>query len=249
MHEGVWAICGRWCVLTNEHVPPLCAFNKYPLLATEVDNAVSRATGELTWRPGQTTTGRHVKRLCERCNNKTGRWYATDYRDYVKVAAESRIPPEHRGDLRFTGRPAAVAKEALAILCASAGEALGERHKELRRLILENKYRCHPPDFRLWTYLTALPGGHQTGQGFDHELGTGRTRIVAEFSHWPVGWVFSWYDTEIPELCEVTHWLSLDYKLKRAVTISVPRVWTVTGFPLDYRSPSQVELDAHRNAG
>lgn len=249
MGVGTCAICGKWRELTVEHLPPKSAFNNYLLLAIEIDTPVSQASGELSWRPSHATTGRHLKKLCARCNGRTGSWYATDYRDYVKVAAESRIPPDHRGQLCFTGRPAAVAKEALAVLCTSAGKTLAERHKELRRLILSNKYRSSLPDFRLWTYLTAGHGGHQTGATFEARVDTGKVRVVAEFSHWPVGWVLSWHDTDIPELYEVTHWLDMEYKSIRSVTASVPRVWTVTGFPLDYRTPAEVERDTRCNLG
>lgn len=241
------AICGKRSKLTNEHLPPKKAFNDSPLLAFCMDRTLSLRSGQASWGREGSTIGRHLKRLCARCNGRTGSWYGTDYRDFVKVAAEMRIPPGLRGDLTFEGRPAAVAKEALVCICTSAGPDLTNEHEELRKLILSNKYRSRPQDFRLWVYLRAMEGGHQTGRTVIGKIHSGEVKVVAEFSHWPVGWVLSWRDQELPELCEITHWLNMEYKQRRTLTISVPRLWTLTGHPLDYRTPEQVQRDYARD--
>ena len=246
MSEGTCAICGKRAKLTDEHLPPKAAFNNYPLLIREVDSALTRKKGQLTWQSPQARVGRYLKRLCERCNGRTGSWYGADYRDFVKVAAESRIPPGDTGDLSFEGRPAGVAKEALACICTSVGPDLASECEVIRKLILYNKFRCCPSDFRLWVYLRALPGAHQTGTAVIKHLDTGAEEVVTEFSHWPVGWVLSWHDRDLPRLCEVTHWLDMEYK-PYSVTITVPRLWTLTGYPLDNRNPHEVQRDRERN--
>jgi hypothetical protein len=247
MREGTCAICGKHGRLTAEHIPPRRAFNSFPLLAMKMDQAVEQTTGNLPWAVDRPVKDRHVYSLCERCNNRTGSWYGTDYCEFVKMAADSEIPPDKQGNLTFEGRPAAVAKEAMACLCSTVGPGLAKRHTEIRRLILNNKYRSSHPGFRLWLYLTVGEGGHQTGLATKINASTHQAQVVAEFSHWPVGWVFSWQDTELPPLCEITHWLDMEYGRRQVVTITVPRLWTVTGFPLDYRTPEQVAKDYREN--
>ena len=243
MKEGTCAICGKYGQLTAEHIPPKKAFNNFPLIAMKMD----QKTGNLPWAADHTTMGRHMHSLCERCNGRTGSWYGADYCEFVKTASVSQIPPDDRGALTFEGRPAAVAKEALACLCSTVGPGLAGRHTELRKLVLNNKYRSSRPDFRLWLYLTVEEGGHQTGLATKVNASTHQMQVVAEFSHWPVGWVFSWQDTELLPLCEITHWLDMEYGRRQVVTITVPRLWTVTGFPLDYRTPEQVAKDYREN--
>jgi len=241
--QGVCAICGKVRVLTEEHVPPKCAYNRHSILLKHINRDETVSRGEVRWRTTASRDGRYIVGLCRKCNSRTGSWYGTDYAEFAKAGAESSIPSGERGYLVFSGRPAAVAKEGLVCLCTTSGPGVAEGCKELRRLILSNHYRGRPGHLRLWIYLRATVGGHQTGVAGGIDTAVGETRVVSEFSHWPLGWVISWDDQAIAELCEVTHWLEMEYKRRTTVTVNVPRLWKPTAYPLDYRTPEQFDRD------
>lgn len=246
---GICTICGTRAQLTDEHLPPRKAFNDAPLMRWGGDLSASLASGSIVRTLESIDSPRVLKNLCKSCNNRTGSWYGTDYRDYARRAAESRIPAGERGTFSFRGRPAAIAKQALVMLATSSGAQFAERFPEVRRLILHNKRRSRPADFRLSTYLLVHDGGNETGLAGSLNCKTGRAWTGAEFSHWALGWLFS-VGTEAPsELCDVTHWLDCEYSVKKEVCIKVHRLWALTGYPLDYRSPPQIHEDYLRNVG
>ena len=84
------AICTRDLVKNIEHLPPKSSGNVTPLDTIIIDSEASRRTGELTFVAGESMPFRYRNSLCQKCNKRTGVWYASDYRDF-SAAAESRI--------------------------------------------------------------------------------------------------------------------------------------------------------------
>jgi len=201
------------------------------------------SSNDAVWKLTKKSTGRHIRSLCQRCNNQTGSWYGSDYGEFAKAAAEFSVPPDCSGWFTFHGRLIAVAKQALACICSTSGHGVAERCPIIRTLIRQNKLRCGSPPFKLWMYLLANPGGHQTGVCAVMNLPRGGSRVVAEFSHWPIGWVLSWGDSAIDRLTDVTHWLDHDYCRPRTSSIRVSRLYSLTGYALDFRTPEQVLRD------
>ena len=87
---GQCRICGEYSQLTFEHVPPRSSFNNSPATLLTADEIIKHATDE-SRKPWEFTknSGRIQQRgrgdyyLCSSCNNKTGKWYGSEYKKFV----------------------------------------------------------------------------------------------------------------------------------------------------------------------
>lgn len=86
---GTCRICGRKQKLTFEHVPPGATYNKNSVKIVSYEQFIAaESKGIYPWEikdaPGKISQrGKGDYYLCEECNNKTGAWYGTHYRNFV----------------------------------------------------------------------------------------------------------------------------------------------------------------------
>lgn len=243
---GDCAICGTNGPLSKEHMPPRKAFNLDTVLMAHIDEARTRT--EVRWRAKQRQGGYHEYRTCVPCNNKTGKWYGTAYVDFVRECARvvDSVPGAHAAQVTFPKlRPSRVAKQALATLCAACGPSLRNACPELEKLILDPESRGLPPRVRLLAYLRAEAGGRTSGIAGIADVESGGSRVVAEFSWWPVGWILAFDDASAGiEAKDLSDWASFGFHDVHPMTIELPRKWAVTAYPLDFRDPAQVRREA-----
>lgn len=80
--EGNCALCGKFKILSFEHVPPQSAFNNVPVLIQTHEHLVEK-TSYLFGKSMKNNKGSGDYTLCIDCNNNTGDWYARDFGDFA----------------------------------------------------------------------------------------------------------------------------------------------------------------------
>jgi hypothetical protein len=98
---GRCRICQNFGKLTKEHVPPASAFNDQSYLqyyVSKIDEAqrVVWASREVNQR------GIYLFTLCEKCNNKTGLLYGTDYLKFVQAFTTEATPANAGKKIQIT---------------------------------------------------------------------------------------------------------------------------------------------------
>lgn len=84
---GRCRICERFRRLTKEHVPPESAFNDKSYLVFYTDQV--NQTEKLHWKVRDVDSkGIYLFTLCEECNMNTGRFYGTQYVDFVRAFSQ-----------------------------------------------------------------------------------------------------------------------------------------------------------------
>ena len=243
--EGECGICGKVKPLTREHMPPRAAFNQDRVLLAKIDKERSRAG--VKWKGIEKAGGHFEYVLCEDCNGKTGRWYGTEYVPFIKQAALYAVSEYLNKKITVNFRhifPLRVAKEALAIICSSCGPGVTKQDTELRKLILGEKQRGLPSHLRLYAYLRGHKGGRSSGVAGILNTQRGTSRVVAEFSWWPIGWLLTFQDEAGLNECDVTNWFQYDCKDRHNLCLSLNCHYATTAYPLDFRSPEQVFKEA-----
>lgn len=222
-------------------MPPRKAFNDCGVLLARIDTEKSQT--QVRWRHEERRGGNFEYVLCGKCNNDTGSWYGSEYVRFAKALAEFASPEnaEETVDIRLHNLfPLRVVKQALAMMCASCGAGLAEKNPVLREMILHKLGRGIPGHLRVFAYLLCHEGGRSTGIAGMLNTSTGRGKVVAEFSWWPVGWILTFEDYADINAFDVTWWCRCDYKEKRSVALSLPCHWNCTAYPLDFRNPDEV---------
>jgi len=247
MPEGKCSVCGLLGKLSKEHIPPKKAFNDSDVFLAKIDK--ERTVAEVRWKKYQRQGGNFGFVLCERCNNNTGSWYGDYYVDFMKQCADYAHQGNGGKQLTISVNifPLRIFKQVLTILCASCGPGLSEKSPGLRKIILNKECNQRPANLNVWLYLRAQGGGRSSGITGVSNTNTGENKVVAEFSWWPVGWVLSFNDNNLPELTNITNWYSFGYNDKRNVTLNLNCHWTTTAYPLDYRDPDTVESESRSN--
>jgi hypothetical protein len=229
-------------------MPPRKAFNDCKVLLQKIDKERSKAV--VRWRKEQRQGGNFEFVLCEDCNNKTGSWYGNEYVKFVKTYAQYANSENAGKTVLFQIHnlfPLRVVKQVLAMMCASSGSGLSEANPALRKLVLDKNSKGLPDYLHMFTYLRCHGGGRSSGVTGILDLKDSKSKIVAEFSWWPVGWILTFDDQPDISTTDITHWFKFGYDEKKSLTLELPCHWAVTAYPLDFRNPEQVIKDKEQN--
>lgn len=254
--EGVCHLCGEAGPLTREHIPPEAAFNNNPIVLQIIDTALTTSTSRVVWKNGKKEQKGNWKYvLCEPCNNRTGSWYGPAYVSFItELARFAHIANTGAflGSSLVDQFPLRVAKQALCMFAAVFPSEFINENQQFRRLLLNKEYRGSIEPFRLYVYARNTQGMRSSGPAAILRADEGSVRVVGEFSWWPVGWILTWNDVvfERSDACEVSYWLTeFEYEQRETLALQIPCHWTETVYPLDFRSPKQVEQQRHENRG
>lgn len=234
-------MCGAETQLTEEHVPPQKAFNDCTVFLHKLDRDASpEAKFVPAGRPQQ--GGCRGYTLCGQCNNDTGD-YARSYIEFARACAQYASPVYANKIVPIAGgiRRQKVAKEALVIMCSCCSAEITDEYPDLKRLLLNRNARCLQHPLRLFAYIKCDPGGRRSGKSFVLRVDTRVARHVSDFAWWPLGFALTFNDTAVEEAAEVTHWLDCEYGEVSGGPVHLPCLWTTTPYPLDFRSPREVE--------
>jgi len=88
---GRCRICQKFTKLTKEHVPPAKAFNNRAFFQHYIDESAKAERVRWQFRE-EDTNGIYIFTLCEKCNNRTGTIYGTEYVNFVQAFQSHAIP-------------------------------------------------------------------------------------------------------------------------------------------------------------
>jgi hypothetical protein len=243
---GACALCGRHGPLTFEHVPPLAAFNNYPVVRQSYADFLARR------EPVEQRRGRGDYVFCGRCNNFTGAAYGAAFADWVKQGLELAHHQRGRPTMNYFGiiQPLRVAKQIVSMFIATGGETLRLAHPELAKFVLELETRGLPPQYQLYSFWMGRGSLRQTGMSIVGQWATGATCTLAEVVHPPFGYVLECAGrmadrrpTAITDFC-VAYDINETVDLRRRLPV-LPTLWMGPG---DYRDQDQIDRDVITNA-
>jgi hypothetical protein len=157
---------------------------------------------------------------------------ATSFNGYERfaspfLAADTAIPPG------FTVRPADVIR-------------LRGIYDELRKFVLDKQIIGLPQGVRLGAYAVANEGAAlRTGIGLKARLSINTAHWVVVVGLWPIHWVLLLQGDPLveEEVADFTDWAGLSFKTKKNQTVRMPCQWSAGKYPLDFRSPKDLQRD------
>ncbi len=204
-----------------------------------IDDERTAETGEVTWTDEFIQGGATTRALCERCNNSTGRWYNPDYVTLAKYCARF-AQPANAGklcDVCLTVHPLRVLKQALTTIVATPQPGLTERYPHLRAILINPEKVSSLSPLRLSLFLVASPVSRSSGVASVMTAETGRGRLIAEFSCWPLGWLLTFDGEAIEGATDVSEWSEIGFHEKLDITCKVPCQWVLSPYPGNFSPP------------
>lgn len=252
-HEQTCRICGA-PELTEEHSPSKRAGNPQRIIGGSVDYDRTVASGEVQWSMELKQGGATTDTVCGACNNSTGRWYNPAYIRLVNAAiplavvANAGTQQEIALDVIH---PQRVAKQAVTHLLATSQSGVTDRYPHVRRLLADAEHCETLSPLRLGMYVRVNRGGRRSGITKYLSTESGKGRLLAEFSFWPLGWVLAFDDAPVEGTLDVSDWtMTYGYHEKSALRLAVPCQWARWAYPADFGPAAarvrQVYYDARR---
>ena len=193
---GKCALCGQFCSLTYEHIPPKMAFNANPtfqFLGTDFIGENDRMPWDmkgLHFENRQQGSGKYS--LCEKCNNNTGSWYADAYNQFAFATATMLCDSDSSKANTVIIKnlyPLRIIKQICSMFC-SVNEGFPQ-FDEIRSFVL-NKERQHldPKRCRISLYFTKSSTIKLLGLSTIGNIETGVFCNVSEITAAPFGFLF-----------------------------------------------------------
>lgn len=243
--EGRCWLCGQWRRLTREHIPPRSAFNNRPLLLLEVSKR-SHETGVLHWA-SRREEGLIARSLCGECNSWSGAKYGTHYAEFVANLADL-VEKAHDGARIYlcgVRRPLSILKQVLQCFVSANGAEFVHKNAWVRRFLRNSRNQEWPSDTFAYLFATNSRGGRKSGVAGYIDFSQHKTRVVSEFTFWPLGTVLSfWEPLDDRRLTPIHHWTKYDYGYSGRIDISLTVNPVASAYPVDFRDRSTVEKDA-----
>lgn len=127
---GRCRICQKFTKLTKEHVPPAKAFNDKGFLRHYVDEFAQAK--RIRWEvKEEDTNGIYLFTLCEKCNNRTGTIYGTDYVKFVQSIDSIAILQNANKTVKIELNnffPARVIKQAISMVLSTSKPTSFKNH-------------------------------------------------------------------------------------------------------------------------
>jgi len=239
---GVCHLCGTTGKLSFEHVPPEAAFNDQRVLEADIHKLLG---GNLI-KELQSPTGKFNQRgagkftLCEKCNNRTGDWYARSYIQFVKqlFPLSYTVPPGTTVTVECSIRPLDVFKQMLVMFCSASSPSFAQKHPRLVRYLLNRESR-DADDQHVFISLYDLVNSKSSRQaGLTGRIDAeGSSQLFSEISFPPFNLVMS-VDGGCPDprLFEVTWFKQFAYRELANVRLTLNNLAVHSYFPGDYRT-------------
>lgn len=248
---GYCRICGVWCELSEEHVPPQKAFNNGRYLVSSSDLAVFDPF-EREEKGRIVQGGISAFTLCDSCNNNTGAWYGGAFvnwtRQGMKILRMSGGAPKliylhHIFALR-------VLKQIITMAFSLNGPKFRELNSELEKFVLHRDEKWLNPKYRTFVYfnINGIPRRVGDNMAVVRLEGDATARVVTEISHPPYGYVFTTDGSQPHEklTAEITHFRRFDYSQRVTAPLYLPVLDTYMPMPLDYRDMGEILEDRAR---
>ena len=257
---GTCKLCGKYTVLTYEHVPPKAAFNNIPVKQISGNEAIkSLCEDRLPWdlsnlygRIQQRGKGGYY--LCHSCNENTGAWYATYFVSFIHgiyyaISSAGGLHDETGIKLSAESiRPLPIFKEIMVMFCNINHNCFGD--KNLRSFLLNRDSNIIDRNrYRVFCYIAKGPVIRTNGLSVNCYLSSSKEPMmvaISEITAMPLG--FALYidmpNGYKPQGCEITTFSSFKYEETVKCEISFPVLETNIMFSGDYRTKEEIEATA-----
>lgn len=257
--RGPCKLCGRFSILTYEHVPPRCAFNDTPVRMVNGSDYLKNINSyDLPWdfsrlRGKVSQRGKGGYYLCSSCNAQTGAWYVPFFEQFIRGvygAIASEYVKEDACDaihlIAESIRPLPIFKEIMVMFCDINENCFGDEN--LRSFLLEKDssiiFDCKK--YRVFCYIAKGPIFRMNGlsvsiyNAFENNV---KHLVISEISSMPLG--FALYidlpEDYIPKGCEITHFSQYRYNDTVRCEMTVPLLESNILFSGDYRTKDEIE--------
>ena len=254
---GTCKICGAYGQLSFEHVPPEKAFNngRFHYMATlEQVSRLEVADIDFTspgsgFRKKQGGIGFHS--LCVKCNNTTGRWYASSFIDWAHQSMAILLKANGQPTLNYPTYffPLRVIKQIVAMFFSIKLDVFREEEPELVKFVLDRERKFLDDRYKIYCYYNIQGHKRYIGNNFMGEFGSSGIIHLSELSFPPFGFVMT-IDSKKPDdrLTDISHFANfeynrwIDYYQKFAVLPTyMPFV------PADYRTKEEIQSAIDRS--
>lgn len=239
--EGHCWLCREYGKLSKEHLPAEKAYNDCPRLLMKIVDINSR-DGTLRWDPTQYSKGVWIRSLGERCNTKYGNRYVGSYVDLVRRVAEriSDVHESHTIPISRVRNPFLILKQVMLQFVTANGDRFVGANDWVAPFIMERWNAEIPQNIAVYLFASNSPSGRNSGVSVHRDWNINKTRVVSEFTSWPLGTVIS-YDGELIDdrLSPIHHWTQYANKNQYAdLRLRVNPV--ASEYPLDFRTWSEI---------
>jgi hypothetical protein len=117
-------------------------------------------------------------------------------------------------------------------------------YEELRSFVENKNARGLPSSVRLYAHAVANKGAiFHTGIFATGRRSTNQMGWLVLVGGWPIHWTLVIDGDTTEELLDVTDWANFEFKYRRKARIQIPVQWSVGKYPLDFRSPWELNSD------
>jgi hypothetical protein len=248
--EGHCHICGDFGPLSWEHVPPKQAFNSRPVEAYPFSHALEFGLDDARPRGTVIQRGMGGYTLCERCNNRTGHWYGTDFIEWCYQGRDLLIQAEGKPSLVYLHYvlPLRVIKQVATMFFSACGAQFRHKCEDLVAFVLNPERRYLPPKYGFYAYYNIEGTYRFSSIVATMRIDRNQTSVFAEITFPPYGYVLT-LDSPPPDprLVSISHFARYDYNEFRTFPMQLPVLPTFLTLPGDYRTRSEIEITKTKN--
>lgn len=192
-HFGKCNICQNQSQLSREHVPPKCSLNKMNFKLYEVVDVMTNP--KLPWENPQYNNqrikqgGMSYYSICKECNEKTGKFYSTNYKHFITICAQTLydLNPEPNTQVCLNKskiKPLNIFKQIISMFNTLNPGLFLKHGVNIKEFLLNVNYKEFCNDINFHIFLTK-DFSQQSIQA-QHRKTVG-TVILSEMVHYPLG--------------------------------------------------------------
>ncbi len=248
MPEDNCSLCGTFCELSFEHIPPKSAFNKntrYKIVAYE-EVLKQENILEAKFKSKIEQGGIGYYSLCRQCNNFLGLNYVNAYTAYSNSFIEF-VKKKQFDYFQLTMHEfeaAKVLKQIASMFISLNTWSFSESHYELRNFILNPNIQDLPSKYRFFNYLKGEGDIRNARVSVIGDLNSATTVMGSEIAFPPLGHVMTIdFKGSLSYHHEITNFKNFRVDEFVSTDLNVYRLPTHIPMFLDYRSKEQIEKD------
>ncbi|QNA44516.1 hypothetical protein [Lacibacter sediminis] len=252
MPQGYCSLCGSFCELTFEHVPPRSAFNKktrYKIVPFEkVLKSENILEANFSAKIEQGGLGYYS--LCNKCNNFLGLNYVKSYSAY----SNSFIEFAKKTQFNFFSltmhdfEAAKVLKQIVSMFLSLNSWDFAKENPDLREYVLNPESKNLPQKIRVFSYLNSEGQIRTSTFSVIGNLKSSATILASEITFPPLGHVMTIdFKGHLPNHFELTEFKNVSHNELITTDFNLYRLPTYLPFPLDYRQKTEIEDVIQKN--
>lgn len=246
---GICRTCLEYVELTDEHIPPKSAKNRYPIKSyTGIDLINNK--NDMPWdvsglKYQNMQKGRVFKSICAKCNNNFGSWYVPYYSEFVNEIYDRiiQIPDDYPKTGEFITKKIcslAVFKHVITMFMVINSVQIFD--DSVYKFINSKESTDFPAD-KYRVYMYAFRGGLEKFLPLTAIRNKDGVFAVSEIATIPVGFVLCFNNDRHDTVkgVDITFMSESNYDVKRDIQLNLSIYQSNTIFPLDYRSKHEFD--------